>query len=178
MNIGLTETISFVELLWTVMAAFGFTLHMALVVDAIKDKAALKALRPNGPRNLIANINLWDDASRAVLQIAFLTIGVYAMITPPNPYSAQSALPGVVIILMEIMLIVVSISDLRAKAALLGMMARYTLTEVDVAPRSSSLLQEPASDQMPPGSVAVSRADHAYTVTVTDKETCHDDTQP
>ena len=178
MNTTLTETISIVELVWTVLAAFGFTLHMALVVDALKDKAALKALRPDGPRNLIANINLWDDASRAVLQVAFLSIGLYAMFIPPNPASTQSALPGVIIILMEIMLIVVSISDLRAKATLLGMMARYTLSEADVAPSPSSVLQEPASDQMPPGSVAVSRADHATTVTVTDKETCHDDPQP
>ena len=175
---NLTSTVSVVELMWTILAGLGFMVHMALVIDAIKDKAALKGLPPEGPRNLVANINLWDDASRAVLQVAFLIIGLYAMFTPPNAAanSSASALPGIIILLMEVMLIVVSVSDLRAKVALLGMVTRYTLVVSDEALKPSSSVLEPTSP--PIGSVAVSRQDSVTTVQVRDKETSYDNTQP
>lgn len=166
---NLTATVNLIELLWTIMAGLGFTVHMALVIDAVKDKAALRVLRPDGPRNLIANINLWDDLSRAVLQVAFLCIGLYAMLTPPNPKAApnSSALPGIIIIVMELMLIAVSIADLKAKATLLGMVTRYTLVEADDPLRPASIALAPSSDPPDP-------PPDAYD----DKETPHDYTQP
>jgi hypothetical protein len=175
--VNLTSTISLLELFWTILAGAGLIIHLALVIDALQDKAALKSMRPDGPRNLVANINLWDDASRAVLQVGFMLIGLYSMLLPPNPATAQStsALPGLIIVMLEIMLIAVSVSDLRAKAALLSMMTRYTLVEDEAALKASRLFLAHANS--PPGSVAVTHEDNVTTVTVTDKEPTHDDPQ-
>jgi hypothetical protein len=175
--VNLTSTISLLELFWTILAGAGLIIHLALVIDALQDKAALKSLRPDGPRNLIANINLWDDASRAVLQVGFMVIGLYSMLVPPNPAASQStsAVPGLIIVALEIMLIGVSVSDLRAKAALLGMMTRYTLVETAEPLNGASIVLVPPSS--PPGSVAVSHQDNVTTVQVRDKEPTHDDPQ-
>jgi hypothetical protein len=167
MSWNISPTVSVLELLWTILAGVGLLVHMVLMVDALRDKAALNATGQNGPRKLIADMNAIDDATRAILQLAFLIVGILAMFNPSTTASGNpslvSTVAGVVFIGGEMMLVAVSVYNLHGRYKLVSMMLEYGLLDtcqLDTCPLKG---HHPAH-----GEVTVERADDVTTVHVRD----------
>lgn len=181
---NITPTMNVLELLWTILAGVGLLVHLVLMVDALRDKAALRASGQNGPRKLIADMNAIDDATRAALQLAFLIVGILAMFNPANTTSGDPSVTGVVASVVfvcgELMLVAVSLYNLHGRYLLVSMMLKYGL--LDTCQQEDCPLKghHPAhtGPPVPPaptvalalGGVSVERVDDVTTVQVRDQK--------
>ena len=174
-----TETVTWGELLWTCLACIGLVVHLILMLDAIKDKIALNASGQNGPRKLIADMNAIDDAGRAMLQFGFVVIGVLAMLNPSNPNTSGVNLLGAtfaaVLIGGEIVLVAVSVYNLRGRYKLVSMMLEYGL--LDTCQQENCPMRghhpahgEPVVPALQPGGVSVERIDDSTVIAVRDQQ--------
>jgi hypothetical protein len=82
-------TISWQELLWTVLVlvALGFNIKGAMVAWA--DRSALRGTGQNGVRETIATIAIENELVRAVMHLVFVAVGIGAMRLPPNSADPQ-----------------------------------------------------------------------------------------
>ena len=157
----LTETVSVWELAWTILAGIGLVLHLALVIDALRDKFALNEkiklghARKDGPRYTLANLNIVEDLSRAALQLGLLLIGLIAMGNPPNPVTS-GAPSGIILLVVELILIAVSVYSLRSRYRVVSQMRSYIF--------------QAGLPSLAPGEGNVSYQDGVTTTSVRDKE--------
>lgn len=74
---------SFLEIIWTAIAAFG-TVHLGyLWWQALLDERYLKRRGVNGIRSVVARMGVRSEFTALCVMIVFLGLGVLAMFTPP-----------------------------------------------------------------------------------------------
>lgn len=82
-------SVSDIEIVWVLVAVVGLTFSLFNFRDALRDKARLIRAKVSNGRMLVAQANLLGEATRAVKQAIFATIGALAMLLPEVPPQAN-----------------------------------------------------------------------------------------
>lgn len=118
---NLRETVSVIELIWTMGGSLGFLMHLGMLRFSIEDKLILNRRGAASTRHIVVDRNIVTQSGYAIVQALFITLGVYSMTIPPSTSSTSSpVLPGLLIIGAEAVLVILGIVEHVARALLLG----------------------------------------------------------
>lgn len=78
-------SVSDIELIWTLIAVIGACFSVYNLKEAYKDFKTLGYIDRKNGRGLIARTTLKSELARLVIQIIFITIGVFAMLITEVP---------------------------------------------------------------------------------------------
>lgn len=120
------ETVSFLELGWTVAALVGLGFTLWMLRDALDDRRYLREARLNGSRLLVANGAIRWERIRAIKMLLFLLIGLGAMtrVNPAEALTPGSVLYSILALYVPVANVYGSVQDRRARARLLAYMER------------------------------------------------------
>lgn len=118
MIITLPETISPVEIVWTIIGSVGFLAHVLMLVYCVQDKLFLNKHKLNGARTIVANNNITRQIGYAIVQACFISIGLHSMGLPQN--NETQLVSGILIIIAELVLVAISMINHRDRGRLLS----------------------------------------------------------
>ena len=80
-------TIEDIEVVWTLIALIGLVFSLHNFLEVRKDIKVLNSLNIQNGRRAIAKVSYKSELTRAVKQIIFLIIGIFALYLPGGNYS-------------------------------------------------------------------------------------------
>lgn len=122
-SLMISSTISALELFPTVIAFVSFCVGLLGLRATLEDLAALRDVRMDDERRIIAADNLRNIVYRIIIKLALIGNGIYVMILPPAVRAAPVP-PAVwgyatTTVVTSVMLMLGTISDLQARRTLL-----------------------------------------------------------
>lgn len=125
------NTATWAEIVWSAGAGIGLLCNLWLLIVSVGDIQRLRRSRKNGPRTLVAKGNRRNEVSRVLKQGALLYFGIVACLTPPADMTSsdQHVTPlgvqlTIVLILVEVLLVVSAVLDLRDRRELIRLVDR------------------------------------------------------
>jgi hypothetical protein len=120
------KAMNWVEFIWLldclrlIVALFGAGFTISELHDSILDRRVLAEAGVNGPRRLVANVNISNEALRLLIHVIFTMIA-FNVLMWPTPFTAPMPVPlinRVGLIVATIALTVKSYSDRRMRASI------------------------------------------------------------
>lgn len=123
-EIGMTQTASPLEIVWTLIGIIGLITHSILVWRCIVDLSIVDDNHINGAAKMIALANIRRQVIYAIAQVCAVFLGVNAMLAPPNLSAAQDVpiIGATLIIGWEVLLIINALNDHYDRNKLLAYM--------------------------------------------------------
>lgn len=108
----ITDTISILELVWTLSCGGGAYFALRLVRRSVRNIRNLRARKINSVRQFAAHITLYTYLLIAFVQVAFVFAGIAAMmLAPANPSKPVSGLAVIVTVTFMLTSFVLSIGS-------------------------------------------------------------------
>lgn len=89
----ITDTVSWPEITWTVIAFAGGIVNVWALYSALGDLFYLESRDQNGIRRLVAIGNVREESIRVLIQLIFVIIGIAVMMIPAHTSDNQPS-PG------------------------------------------------------------------------------------
>ena len=141
--------ISPVELLWSASGILSLTILLAAVGQAWRVYRTARAR----PKNALQTAAAWQEVrhalERALLQSAFLLIGVVAMATPPptEPLMLGALISGIALTLCQVVLVASSLRDQQVQRQLIAALReRRREVQPNSTPRHDDRVSRSAPD--------------------------------
>lgn len=129
----ISPTISWIEVLWTVVAIFGIGASSYVLWDAAGDYKAAKLAGLVGAPAITAKMNLRNEAIRMAVLVIFLLVGLAAMLIPNDPSAFTPPRVTVAIALTSAACLLVwgSFADRRDRQTILAELSHRRASDSD-----------------------------------------------
>lgn len=89
-----------IEVAWVVMLAPGLAASVYVLVDALRDRRALRASKTNGVAQMVAVLSVRSEVLRLIQQVLLIGIGVGSWFVGPPAHPDTSLFASVVLVVL------------------------------------------------------------------------------